>query len=96
MYGLSFDKINAITACCEDIYGRYCTQKSKNDHFHPQFAIIVFIIKDCSFSVVKNKQTRPQYLVLEKFITLCPLTNHVTITFIPSVLSACKDGGHRE
>ena len=22
MYGLSFDKINVITACCEDIYGR--------------------------------------------------------------------------
>ena len=35
MYGLSFDKINIITACCEDIYGRYCIQKSKNDRFHP-------------------------------------------------------------
>ena len=35
MYGLSFEKINVIIACCEDIYGRYCTKKSKNDHFHP-------------------------------------------------------------
>ena len=35
MYGLSFDKINIITACCEDIYGRYYIQKSKNDRFHP-------------------------------------------------------------
>ena len=35
MYGLSFDKINVITACWEDIYVRYCIQKSKNDHFHP-------------------------------------------------------------
>ena len=35
MYGLSFDKINVIIACCEEIYGRYCTKKSKNDNFHP-------------------------------------------------------------
>ena len=35
MYGLSFDKINIIIACCEDIYGHYCIQKSNNDHFHP-------------------------------------------------------------
>ena len=34
MYGLSFDKINVIIACCKDIYGRYCIQKSTNDHFH--------------------------------------------------------------
>ena len=55
MYGSSFDKINVIIARSEDIYGRYCIQKSKNDHFHPLFAIIVFNIKSCSFSVVKNK-----------------------------------------
>ena len=69
---VSFEKINVITACCENIYGRYCIQKSKNDQLHPQFAIIVFIIKSCSFSVVKNKQTRLRYLVLEKFITCLP------------------------
>ena len=45
MYDLSFDKINVTIACYEDIYGRYCTQKSKNDHFHPQFAIIITITK---------------------------------------------------
>ena len=53
MYGWSFDKINVIFACCEDTYSRYCIKKSNNDHFHP-FALILFNIKSCSFSVVKN------------------------------------------
>ena len=29
MCSLSFDKINVIIACCEDIYGGYCIQKKK-------------------------------------------------------------------
>ena len=53
MYGWSFDKINVIFACCEDIYSCYCIKKSNNDHFHP-FALSLFNIKSCSFSVVKN------------------------------------------
>ena len=53
MYGWSFDKINVIFACCEDIYSRYCIKKSNNDHFHP-FALILFNIKSCSFSVANN------------------------------------------
>ena len=48
------------------------SKKSKNGHFHPQFANIVFHIKSYSFSVVKNKQTRPRFLVLENFITCWP------------------------
>ena len=60
-------QINVIIACCEDIYGRYCIKKSINDYFHPQFAIMVFNIKSCPFSVVKNGQTRLQFLVFEKF-----------------------------
>ena len=72
MHGLSFDKINFIIACCEDFYGRYCVQKSENGHFHPLFANIVFNIKSYPFSVVKNKQTRPRFLVLEIFITCLP------------------------
>ena len=28
MYGLSFDKMNVIIACCDDIFSRYCIQKS--------------------------------------------------------------------
>ena len=27
MYGLSFDKINVIIACCKDIYCRHCIEK---------------------------------------------------------------------
>ena len=34
MYSLSFDKINAIIAFCEDIYGHCCIQK-KIYYFHP-------------------------------------------------------------
>ena len=48
------------------------SKKSKNGHFHPQFANIVFHIKSYSFSVVKNKQTPPRFLVLENFITCWP------------------------
>ena len=58
-----------LLQCCDNFYGRYCIQKSKNGHFHPQFANIVFHIKSYSFSVVKNKQTRPRFLVLGNFIT---------------------------
>ena len=52
MYCSSFDKIYNITACYEDIYGRCCNQKRKNDHFHLKFAIIVFKMKSSSFSFV--------------------------------------------
>ena len=45
MYGLSFDKINVIIACCKVIHGRHCVKKSNNDYFHPKFVIIVFNVK---------------------------------------------------
>ena len=51
-----------IIACCEDIYGPYCIQKINNDHFLPLSAIIIFKMKNSLFSVVWNKQTRPQFL----------------------------------
>ena len=82
MHGLILDKISVIIARCADIYGRNCSKKSNNDHFHPYFAIIVFDITSCSFSVDKNEQTRVRFLVLEKFITEEPRD----IAFIPSVL----------
>ena len=70
MYGLSFDNINVIIACCEDICGFHGVKKSNNGHFDPyKVVIIVFDIKICSFSIVKSKQTRLRFLVLEKFIT---------------------------
>ena len=48
MYGLSFDKINVIIACCKVIYDGHCVKKSNNDHFHPKVVIIVFNIKKLS------------------------------------------------
>ena len=50
----NFDKIYIIIVCWEEIFARYCIQRSNNDHFHPQFATIVFTIKSSSFSVVYN------------------------------------------
>ena len=59
MYGLSFDKIRVIIACCDDIYDCHCIKKSSNDHFHPLFAIIVFKIKNCHFLLSEiNKHNR--------------------------------------
>lgn len=71
----------------EDIYGRHCVKKSNNDYFHPYVVIVVFNKKRCSFSVVKNNQTRWRFLVLEKKISLvCPLRNNVTSLLSASVL----------
>ena len=66
------------------------SKKSKNDHFHPWFTIIVFNIKSCLFSVVKNKQTRPRFLVLEKFVTCLPPEKPRDIAFIQSVLKCVQ------
>ena len=43
-------------------------------------------MKSCLFSVVKNKQTRPRFLVLEKLTTCLPPEKPSDIAFIPSVL----------
>ena len=32
---LSFEKINVVIACCEDITVAAASKKEKNDHFHP-------------------------------------------------------------
>ena len=92
---LSFDKINVIIACGEDIYGRHCIKKSNNGDFHPyKVVIIVFDIKSCSFSVVKSKQTRLQFLVLEKFITCLHPLETTWHRFNPiSPLAQAKMGG---
>ena len=50
----NFDKIYIIIVCWEEIFARYCIQRSNNDRFHPQFVTIVFTIKRSSFSVVYN------------------------------------------
>ena len=88
MYTFSFDKfyMNVV----------YCIQKSSNDHFHPQLAIIVLRRKISSFSVVQNKETRPRFLVLAVFIAFIALRDHVTSLVSRPSLSECKDGRYRE
>ena len=72
MYGLSFEKINVIIACYEDIFVRYSIKKGDNDQLHPQFAIIVFNIKSSL-----------RFLVLETFITCFPPEKPRDIAFYP-------------
>ena len=72
MYGLSFEKINVIIACYEDIFVRYSIKKGDNDQLHPQFAIIVFNIKRSL-----------RFLVLETFITCFPPEKPRDIAFYP-------------
>ena len=83
MYGLSFDKINVIIACCEEIYGRYCTKKVKmitsthNLLSSSQYKKVVHFVS-VFFSCFCF-----WFLVLEN---LPPLRNHVKSLLIPSVL----------
>ena len=53
MYSSSLDKFYIITACCQNICGvaSYYIQKGNNEHFHPKFSIIVFLIKKKNFFV---------------------------------------------
>ena len=39
MYNSRFDKFYIIFDRYENTYGRYCVQKSNNDHFQPKFSI---------------------------------------------------------
>ena len=84
MYGLSFDKINVIIACCEDIYG--CTALKNVTMITSTHNLLLSSIKCCSFFVVKNKQTRLRFLVLEKFITCLPPEKPRDTAFTASVL----------
>ena len=84
-YISSFGQIYVSTVCHEDIYGRYCIQKSNNDHFHPYSDIIVFKMKRSSFPVVQNKQTQPRFLPLAILFTCLPPEKPRDIVFIPSV-----------
>ena len=66
MYSSSFDKIDNLIGCCENIYtvatALFTSSKlplfllCNNEHFHPYFAIIFFKMKSASFSVVYTEQ----------------------------------------
>ena len=73
-----------VVAFCDEIYGRYCIQKSNNDHLHPQLTIIVFKIMFFIFCCLQStNSTAISYI--GRYV--CPLRNHVTSrALIPSVL----------
>ena len=70
---------NGYAKCTVWVLRRYCLpcrhlrSKSNNDHLYPYFAIVSFMIKSSSFSVVA-KQRRLRFLELANFISCCPPT----------------------
>ena len=87
-YSSSFDKIDVIIVCYENIYtvatALFTSSKMplfllcNNEHFHPYFAIIFFKMKSASFSVVYTKQIWTPFLALAIFSCLSTERNHVT------------------
>ena len=82
MYSSSFDKIDVIIVCYENIYtiatALFTSNKMplfllcNNEHFHPYFAIIFFKMKSASFSVVYTKQIWQPFLALAIFFLFIP------------------------
>ena len=69
-YSSTFAKFYVIIVSCEDIYGSYCFQKCNNDRFHTQ--LVSSVLNSCPFPVAYNKQNRPRFPQLAKFITCLP------------------------
>ena len=68
-----------VTICHEDIYGRYCIKKIlNNDHFHPLFDIIVFLLSRINYSTAISSTGN--------FFTCVPPKKPCDIVFILSVL----------
>ena len=66
MYGLSFDKISVIIACCEDIYGRFCMKK-------------VTMITSTHYLLSRMNKLDCDFLYRKNLSLVCPLRNHVTL-----------------
>ena len=67
----SFYKFNIITACCEDICGPVCIQKSSNDHFH-QFTIFVSKMTSSSFLLFRINKLDLDFLHWQIVSLVCP------------------------
>lgn len=76
-----FRHFYVISAYCEDIYGRYCFQKS-------QWTVITSTHNNVPLYKGKKikRSARPPFLVLADFIFCLPPDKPRDITFIPSVL----------
>ena len=95
MCGLSFDKINVIIACREDIYGRSCIQKKKkmitSIHNLPLSPLTQKVVH---FLLSRINKLDRDFLYWKNLSLVCPLRKHVTSLLSHQSLSACKDGGH--
>ena len=82
MHSSSFAIFYVISACCKDIYGRYCFQKSQ------QWTVISSTHNNLPLDKGEKikSSARPRFLVLEDFIFCLPPEKPRDITFIPSVL----------
>ena len=86
---LSFDKVNVIIACCEDIYGRHCIKKVTMIASTHKLSLSSLIQKVVHFPVLSriNKLDRDLLYWKKNYHCLvCPLRNHMTSLLSASVL----------
>ena len=79
----SFYKFNIIAACCEDICGHICIQKSNNDHFH-EFTIFVSKITSSSFLLFRINKLDLDFLHRQILSLVCPSERTTWHRFYPT------------
>ena len=79
----SFYKFNITTACCEDICGHICIQKSNNDHFH-EFTIFVSKITSSSFLLFRINKLGLDFLHRQILSLVCPSERTTWRRFYPT------------
>ena len=70
---------NIIIACCGNVYKRYYIQKSRNNLFHPSFAIIVFGRNSSFFLLSRINKVDRDFLYRQILTLVCPLKCHVRL-----------------
>ena len=83
----SYGTIYVITVCHEDIYGRYAALKKVTMITSPHTLTLSSLRwKGLHFVLSRINKLNRDFFHWRFFSLVCPLRNHVTIAFIPSVL----------
>ena len=91
-----YSRVSTSFVLCKNIYSRHYIKKMTTINPTHNLPLSPFKMKSSVFSVVLNRQIWPRFLVFADFITCLPPEKPRDIVFIPSSLSASKDGGYRE
>ena len=67
---LSFDKVNVIIACCEDIYGRHCIKKVTMIASSHKLSLSSLIQKVVHFLLSRTNKLDRDLLYWKKIITV--------------------------